>query len=115
MATKIKRNTGDGIPQKGRTCGACSLCCTQLEIESKPGFTTRLDNAEDLAKPAGRMCAYLGPKGCTIYEHRPLVCRQFACDWLLGEKKFGPEDSPLETGRLGVRGVTLHFQLNPRN
>jgi hypothetical protein len=38
-----------------------------------------------------------------------LLCRQFACDWLLGGKIFGPEDSPIKTGRIGVRGVTLHF------
>lgn len=111
----MRRTSGDGVPQKGRSCGSCTLCCTQLEIESKPGFSTRLDNAEDIAKPAGKACAYLTGRGCSIYEVRPLVCRQFACDWLLGEKKFGPEDSPMNTGRIGVRGVTLHFQSHVRS
>lgn len=105
----MKRTSGDGLAQKGRSCDACTLCCTQLEIESKPGYSTRLDTAEDIAKPAGRACRYLTSEGCGIYEVRPLVCRQFACDWLLGEKNFGPSDSPLNTGRIGVRGVTLHF------
>jgi hypothetical protein len=105
----VRRTSGDGEPQKGRSCGTCTLCCTQLEIESKPGYSTRLDTAEDIAKPAGKACSYLTAQGCSIYEARPLVCRQFACDWLLGEKKFGPQDSPMNTGRIGVRGVTLHF------
>ncbi len=110
MVAVVRRNSGDGQAQKGRSCGVCTQCCTQLEIESKPGYTTRLDNAEDIAKPAGQTCRFLGPEGCSIYEARPLLCRQFACDWLLGEKNFGPNDSPMHTGRIGVRGVTLHFQ-----
>lgn len=33
-----------------------------------------------------------------------MVCRQFSCDWLLGVKGFGPADSPVASGVLGVRG-----------
>ncbi|MFY7929993.1 MAG: YkgJ family cysteine cluster protein [Oligoflexus sp.] len=112
-----RRNTGDGLAKKGRSCGTCTLCCTYLEIESKPGFSTRLDTGEDLAKPSGISCPYLGPRGCTIYDARPLVCRQFACDWLMGQKGFGPEDSPLRTGVIGVRGVNWHYTkpITPRS
>ena len=111
MVAVVRRNSGGGLPQKGRSCGSCTLCCTQLEIESEPGYSTRLDTAEDIAKPAGKACRYLQPDGCSIYEARPLVCRHFACDWLLGQKNFGAEDSPQQTGRIGVRGVTLHFHM----
>ena len=104
-----RRNSGNGQAQKGRVCGSCTICCTQLVIESEPGYSTRLDTAEDIARAAGQDCRYLGAQGCTIYEVRPLLCRQFACDWLLAGKGFGPDDSPLLTGKVGVRGVTLHF------
>ena len=111
MENPKHKTTGDGRPRKGRSCGACTECCIRLEIESKPGFSTRLDTGEDIAKPAGVPCVYLGDAGCSIYAVRPAVCRQFACDWVLGEKNFAASDSPLETGILGVRGVTLHFAL----
>jgi hypothetical protein len=91
-------------PAMKRSCASCNLCCFYLEIESKPGYSTRLDTGEDIAKPSRSSCSYLGPQGCTIYEVRPLVCRQFRCDWLLGAKGFGTDDSPLNTGVMGVRG-----------
>jgi Fe-S-cluster containining protein len=87
-----------------RNCDSCNLCCFYLEIESKPGYSTRLDTGEDIAKPARSACRFLNDQGCSIYESRPLVCRQFRCDWLLGAKGFGPEDSPNRSGIMGVRG-----------
>ncbi len=90
--------------QRKRSCASCNLCCTHLEIESKPGYSTRLDTGEDVAKPAKAPCRFLGPNGCSIYEVRPLVCREFRCDWLLAVKGFGPLDSPDRTGVMGVRG-----------
>lgn len=88
-----------------RHCSQCNFCCIYLEIESKPGYSTRLDTGEDIAKPAKKRCQYLGKDGCTIYEARPLVCREFRCDWLLGVKGFGDDDSPDQSGVLGVRGT----------
>lgn len=88
-----------------RSCSRCNYCCIHLEIESKPGYSTRLDTGEDIAKPAKQRCAYLAAGGCTIYDVRPLVCRQFRCDWLLGVKGFGDGDIPIDSGILGVRGV----------
>jgi Fe-S-cluster containining protein len=32
-----------------------------------------------LKKTAAGACVYLGPAGCTIYERRPVVCRDFDC------------------------------------
>ncbi len=109
MSHTLKRNAGHGLAKKGRSCGSCQLCCIELEIESKPGYSTRLDTGEDIAKPAREECRYLGEKGCTIYDVRPLVCREFACDWLVGQKGFGPDDTPEALGFIGVRGVNWHF------
>lgn len=32
-----------------------------------------------LETTAAGACVYLGERGCTIYEHRPLLCRTFDC------------------------------------
>ncbi|MGA8447533.1 MAG: hypothetical protein WB766_20460 [Roseiarcus sp.] len=54
----------------GKSCGACTMCCSALEIAH-------------FKKPAGPLCANcrLGG-GCTIYAERPAVCRDFECEWL---------------------------------
>ncbi len=54
----------------GKSCGACTMCCSALEIA-------------ELKKPVGRVCenCRLGG-GCSIYADRPQVCRDFECEWL---------------------------------
>jgi Fe-S-cluster containining protein len=105
----MRRNTAGGKALTGRTCAPCNLCCIHLEIESRPGYSTRLDTGEELAKGPGYPCPYLTRKGCSIYDSRPLVCRQFACDWLIGEKTYRENESPLQTAIIGVRGARLHL------
>lgn len=94
-----------------RTCGECSHCCTHLEIASSPQFSFRLDNGEDVAKPSGQACRYLAPHGCSIYPVRPPVCREFKCDWLIGDPEYGDDDTPANTGVIGVRGIRWHFKV----
>lgn len=66
-----------------RHCGSCSLCCKLLAIPA-------------LDKPGGKWCQHCAPGrgGCTIYDQRPHVCHQFACQWLtdslLGDDWFPP-------------------------
>ncbi|HKX64459.1 MAG TPA: hypothetical protein VJM78_04060 [Rhizomicrobium sp.] len=55
-----------------RRCGTCTLCCTELKIET-PQFR----------KPANTACKHLCGAGCGIYETRPPVCQQFLCGWRL--------------------------------
>jgi hypothetical protein len=52
----------------GKSCGACTMCCSALEID-------------DLKKPAGPLCVNCDA-GCRIYLDRPQVCRDFECEWL---------------------------------
>jgi uncharacterized protein len=53
-----------------RSCAGCTLCC-------------KLTSISVLDKPAGVWCRHCAPaSGCTIYEARPQVCRDFACGWL---------------------------------
>lgn len=70
----------------GKACGACSLCCKVLEIE-------------ELKKPAGPWCPFcLDGLGCSTYETRPDVCRDFECLW----KSDRGLTAPYRPDRLGA-------------
>ena len=53
----------------GRGCGDCTLCCTVMAID-KP----------EIQKEAGVTCRHC-VGGCTIYETRPPLCRDYHCGW----------------------------------
>jgi hypothetical protein len=57
-----------------RTCGSCTLCCKLLPTK-------------EIEKPANVRCPHqrVG-KGCSIYANRPMSCRLWSCQWLLGEE-----------------------------
>jgi hypothetical protein len=61
-------NTTAGLPD--RTCGSCTACCVQLDIDTP-----------DLRKPEKVACPHLASCGCGIYETRPPVCRTWHCLW----------------------------------
>lgn len=97
--------TSSNSKKSDRSCSGCTACCTALRIDSRPGFSTRLDTGEDISKLAGQPCRFLGDGQCGIYEVRPLVCRRFKCDWLEYRKGFSEEDAPPKAGYVGVRGT----------
>ena len=74
----------------GRACGACSLCCKLLQIDEP-----------ELKKPANEWCRHCRPGkgGCAIYDERPPVCRDFACEWLINPKHKNM--AQLESGDAG--------------
>lgn len=57
----------DLVPE--RTCGECTLCCSVMAID-KP----------EIQKEAGVTCRHCRG-GCTIYETRPALCREYHCGW----------------------------------
>lgn len=82
-------------------CNGCTLCCYgMIALFPDLGDDMSLRKVEFLGgageftdditgrtlrfthflqtKPDGS-CTYLGPKGCTIYDKRPTVCRSFDC------------------------------------
>ena len=98
----------------GRSCGACSLCCTLLRVDEldkragadcihqRPAFASALvdvatrgpaDSPDDLPGDSPEHAV-----GCGIYETRPPICRGYRCLWLQG----GLEDDerPDRTGGL---------------
>ncbi len=53
-----------------RDCGACTVCCTALAIETP-----------ELRKAPGVTCAHATAKGCGIYQTRFPICRSYYCGW----------------------------------
>lgn len=90
------------MPDTGRNCGECALCCTVLRVD-------------ELDKPARVPCEKLreAPRsGCSVYDTRPRICRSYKCAWLLGS--FGDEDRPDHLGAvldLEFRGDRLWLQI----
>ncbi len=68
---------------KSRDCGACTVCCSVLEIPT-------------LQKPPRKTCPNVCFKGCSIYEERPGECRTFQCIW--SEGITGPGQRPDKSG-----------------
>lgn len=90
------------MPDTGRSCGECALCCTVLRVD-------------ELAKPARTPCPKLRTEGagCSIYSTRPRICRSYKCAWLLGS--FGDEDRPDRLGAvmdLAFRGDRLWLEIH---
>lgn len=82
------------LPEADVPCSTinCTLCCellspylTEQEFKSGKYIYTFLDGGDPnkpvIAVPkTERGCIYLSPeKKCTIYNDRPLACRQFDC------------------------------------
>jgi len=65
---------------RGRMCGTCTACCTQVPVVLGP--------AEQ--KPANTRCRHLRSKGCGIYKNRPAPCQFWSCRWL-----FDPDTAEL--------------------
>jgi hypothetical protein len=53
-----------------RSCGACTVCCTALAIETP-----------ELRKQPGVTCSHCAAQGCAIYETRFPICRSYFCGW----------------------------------
>ncbi len=56
----------------------CHDCCGPVTTSSEE--MSRLPVKSDAAHEAALQeynCVHLGPKGCTVYEERPLICRLF--------------------------------------
>lgn len=66
-------------------CGKCSACChTSVPIEphDDPRLTEFIEYTSGYKRTKTKRngdCIYLGPNGCTVYEYRPEICREFDC------------------------------------
>jgi hypothetical protein len=85
----------------GRSCGTCTLCCRLPEIDL-------------FEKPANVWCRHcIEEKGCSIYEDRPSVCRDFLCLWMTDEE-LGEEWDPSRSHMMIYRqGPQLTLLVDP--
>lgn len=70
-------------------CGACTACCYYpgIVVDGKrdqrrlPHLLTERSHDGELVlrQRSDGACVHLGEQGCTVYEHRPAVCRTFDC------------------------------------
>jgi Fe-S-cluster containining protein len=72
-------------------CNGCRACChgSRIEVDTSKEPPERLKHLDLVPDPHGDMrlrrreedgaCVHLGERGCTIYEHRPEVCRSYDC------------------------------------
>jgi Fe-S-cluster containining protein len=71
-------------------CIACGACCREafhtvilkrsdVLRKLRPDLVTMIDGVPEMPRPEGR-CPALPAEGhlCTVYEHRPATCRDFA-------------------------------------
>jgi hypothetical protein len=99
---KLLVRDGQGFRARGmpasvpvRQCGSCTACCTLLEVT-------------DVGKSVNEWCRHCeAGKGCSIYEHRPQMCRSFSCAWLQGhlDDEWFPEKA----------GMVVHFSQDAVN
>jgi Fe-S-cluster containining protein len=82
-----------------RECGACTVCCDALKIDTP-----------DFQKPAGTPCIHLGGHGCAVHAVRPDVCRAWFCGW----RRMGALPDAARPDRSGLL-VSLDIEREPRN
>lgn len=82
-----------------RSCGACTVCCTTLKVDT-PEFK----------KQAGTPCAHLGSHGCNTHALRPHICRTWFCAWRR-VASMAEDTRPDRSGLL----VFVNFVREPRN
>jgi uncharacterized protein len=89
-APPLARTAPGATDLTSRTCGTCTFCCNLPDIES-------------LNKPANTLCRHcVADKGCTIYDTRPNLCRDFLCLWRTSDT-LGPEWQPQAAGMMIYR------------
>lgn len=72
---KAIRRINEQIPEGGIDCPpGCNLCCG-----SHTWTWTEWDKVAEkrIALSANSRCPYSSPKGCLVYEQRPVICRLF--------------------------------------
>lgn len=84
-----------------RSCAGCTACCVLPEIDA-------------LQKPADRPCRHCSVGiGCSAYDARPDLCRDFLCLWVTGDA-LGTHWQPSHAGMLVYRqGAQLTVLVDP--
>lgn len=57
-----------------RECGDCTVCCDGTLKITVYGHDVH----------ASKPCFFMKQGGCSIYENRPQVCKEYHCEWVSG-------------------------------
>jgi hypothetical protein len=66
-------------PDQVNPCDGCNICCITPSIQED-----RIGKAIKEPKPACSACPNLGQSGCSTYEDRPDVCKDYLCAYAIG-------------------------------
>ena len=69
------------------SCNGCTACCRNQWVLLFPEYGDRVENYDTIEVNGHHFlnqldngdCVYLGENGCTIYDVRPAICRDFDC------------------------------------
>lgn len=97
-----------------KACGSCHACCYVYGIEGR----TFADGSPFPDKAQYELCRY-HDGGCTVYENRPALCREYSCGWKATPSmplKTRPDKAGFilaslegeQDGRAGMIGILLY-------
>lgn len=107
---------GKGPADAVVACGTCTLCCHNEMIILLPGddrskLLTVMDTNPMNGQPVLRLaqkpngaCGHLEGGKCSVYEHRPQMCRAFSCVDLYKSKTL-PERREIARGDAYVQAL----------
>ena len=81
-ARSILRADGTSIESITINCGSCDACCHKgPAVLDEDDYDYELDfsNGRHIKTQENGSCWYLKDGKCSIYEHRPAVCKRFDC------------------------------------
>jgi uncharacterized protein len=115
----------------GYICRRCSRCCQNKYIQLDPYEVARLARARNekisqfraawtingegtaLRQKQDGTCVFLGPQGCEVHPHRPLVCRLYPLGRHLRSDGFEyytmQEGHPLSEGEFTEQGTIADY------
>lgn len=93
--------------RNSRSCGNCTACCVLPRIPPDEQALPLLPEGKAGYTP----CCYLNCNGCSVYDERPPVCRDFECLWrsghIAGDERRRPDRLGLMFGMDICRGVPV--------
>lgn len=91
------------LPLSERSCGDCDVCCNILEVKEleKEGYTNCIH----------KMQVFFNG-GCSIYNERPMSCKEWSCCYILG---LIPNDRKYKPNNLGLMFYPVSAKNNDLN
>ena len=73
-------------PDQVNSCDGCNICCIAPSIQED-----KIGKAVKEPKATCAKCPNLGESGCSTYEDRPDVCKDYLCAYAIGSTDIHPK------------------------